>query len=72
MTTTTTTTTSQYGLIMGVTHDARDNAIDITYSTKTDLGGITTLNAMSNSTTTQHFTITRFLKPIINNTVRHI
>ena len=40
------TTTSQYGLgdakyrsgssIMGVTHDARDNAIDVTYSTKPD------------------------------------
>ena len=45
MTTTTTTTTSQYGLgsaqyrsgsIMVVTHDARDNAIDVTYSTKPD------------------------------------
>ena len=44
-TTTTTTATSQYGLggskyrsesIMGVTHDARDNAIDVTYSTKPD------------------------------------
>ena len=42
---TTTTTTSQYGLgcaqyrsgsIMDVTHDARDNAIDVTYSTKPD------------------------------------
>ena len=42
--TTTTTTISQYGLdgaqyrsgsIMVVTHDARDNAIDVTYSTKT-------------------------------------
>ena len=48
MTTTTTTTTSQYGLdgaqyrsgsIMVVTHDARDNAIDVTYSTKPDRGG---------------------------------
>ena len=47
--TTTTTTTSQYGLcgvqyrsgsIMGVTHDARDNAIDITYSTKPDREGV--------------------------------
>ena len=47
--TTTTTTTSQYGLdgaqyrsgsIMGVTHDARDNAIDVTYSTKPDQGGV--------------------------------
>ena len=47
--TTTTTTTSQYGLdgaqyrsgsIMGVTHDARDNAIDVTYSTKSDREGI--------------------------------
>ena len=44
-TTTTTTTTSLYGLggaqycsesIKGVTHDARDNAIDVTYSTKPD------------------------------------
>ena len=62
-TTTTTNTTSQYGLgdakyhsgssIMGVTHDARDNAIDVTYSTKPDWGGVTTLNAMSTSTTTQ-------------------
>ena len=49
MTTTTTTTTSQYGLggaqyrsgsIMVVTHDARDNAIDVTYSTKPDPGGV--------------------------------
>ena len=49
MTTTTTTTTSQYGLggaqyrsgsIMGVTHDARDNAIDVTYFTKPDRGGV--------------------------------
>ena len=48
-TTTTTTTTSQYGLdsaqylsesIMGVTHDARDNAIDVTYATKPDRGGV--------------------------------
>ena len=48
-TTTTTTTTSQYDLagdqyhswpIMGVTHDARDNAIDVTYSTKPDRGGV--------------------------------
>ena len=48
-TTTTTTTTSQYGLcgaqyrsgsIMVVTHDARDNAIDVTYSTKPDRGGV--------------------------------
>ena len=60
-TTTTTTTTSQYGLcgaqyrsgsIMGVTHDARDNAIDVTYSTKPDWGGAITLNAMSTSKTT--------------------
>ena len=79
MTTTTTTTTSQYGLggaqyrsgsIMGVTHDARGNAIDVTYSTKPDQGGVTTLNAMSTSTTAQPFTATRVLKPIINNTVR--
>ena len=49
MTITTTTTTSQYGLggaqyrsrsIMVVTHDARDNAIDVTYSTKPDQGGV--------------------------------
>ena len=47
--TTTTTTTSQYGLggaqycsesIMGVTHDARDNVIDVTYSTKPDWEGV--------------------------------
>ena len=44
----------------------RDNAIDVTYSTKPDRGG--TLNAMSTSTTTT----TRVLKPIINNTVRPI
>ena len=73
------TTTSQYGLggaqyhsgtIMGVTQDARDNAIDVIYSTKPDRGG--TLNAMSTSTTTQPFTTTRALKLIINNTVRPI
>ena len=48
-TTTTTTTTSQYGLegaqyrswsMMGVTHDARDNAIDVTISTKPDREGV--------------------------------
>ena len=69
------TTTSQYGLggaqyrsgiIMGVTQDARDNAINVIYSTKPDRRG--TLNAMSTSTTTT----TRVLKPIINNTVRPI
>ena len=73
------TTTSQYslggaqyhsGTIMGVTQDARDNAIDVTYSTKPDRRG--TLNAMSTSTTTQPFTTTRALKPIIINTVRPI
>ena len=73
------TTTSQYGLggaqyrsgsIIGVTQDARDNAIDVTYSTKPDRG--VTLNAMSTSTTTQPFTTTRVLKPIINNTLRPI
>ena len=62
MTTTTTTTTSQYGLggaqycsgsIMDVTHDARENTIDVKYSTKPDQGGVTALNAMSTSTTTQ-------------------
>ena len=49
MTTTTKNTTSQYGLgvaqyrsgsIMGVSHDARDNAIDVTYSTKPDREGV--------------------------------
>ena len=40
MATTTTTTTSKYGLIMGIAHDARDNAIDVTYSTKPDQGGV--------------------------------
>ena len=49
MTTTTTTTTSQYGLggaqyrsgsIIGVKQDARDNAIDVTYSTKPDRGSV--------------------------------
>ena len=77
--TTTMTTTSQYSLggaqyhfgsIMGVSQDAIDNAIDATYSKKPDRGG--TLNAMSASTTTQPFTTTRILKPIINNTVRPI
>ena len=43
------TTTSQYSLggaqyrsgsIMGETQDARDNAIDVTYSTKPDRGGV--------------------------------
>ena len=72
-----TNTTSQYGLsgaqycsgsIMDVTHDTRDNAIDVTYSTKPDRGGVITLNAMSTSTTTT----TRVLKPIINNTIRTI
>ena len=66
------TTTSQYGLggaqyrsgtIMGVTQDARDNAIDVTYSTKPDRRG--TLNAMNTSTTTQSFTTTRVLLSII-------
>ena len=37
------------GSIMSVTQDARDNAIDVTYSTKPDQGGVTTLNAMSTS-----------------------
>ena len=46
---TTMTTNSEYGLsdtkyrsesIMGVTHDARDNAIDVTYSTKPDREGV--------------------------------
>ena len=48
-TTTTTTTASQYDLgsdnyhswsIMGVTHDARDNAISATYSAKPDREGV--------------------------------
>ena len=43
------TTTSQYSLggaqsrswsIMGVIHDARDNVIDVTYSTKPDWEGV--------------------------------
>ena len=76
-TTTITTTISQYGLggaqyysesIMGVTHNARDNTIDVTYSKKPNRGGVITLNAMSTSTTTT----TRVFKPIINNTVRTI
>ena len=54
---------------MGVTHDARNNAINVTDSTKPDRGGVITLNAMSTSTTTN---TTRLLKPIINNTVRPI
>ena len=75
--TTTTTTILQYGLgdakycsesIMGVTHDTRDNAIDVIYSTKPDRGGVITLNTMSTSITTTN----RVLKPIINNTVRTI
>ena len=54
-TTTTTTTTSQYGLIgaqycsesiMGVTHDARDNAIDVTYSIKPDREGVIVIVAL--------------------------
>ena len=59
MTTTTITTTTtiilQYGLggakycsesIMGVTHDARDNAIDVTYSTKPDREGVIVIVAL--------------------------
>ena len=66
------TTTSQYGLgvaqyrsgtIMGVTQDARDNAIDVIYSTKPDRRG--TLNTMSTFATTQPFTTTRVLLLII-------
>ena len=54
-TTTTTTITSQYGLggaqycsesIKGVTHDARDNAIDVTYSTKPDREGVIVIVAL--------------------------
>ena len=57
-TTTITTTNPQYGLdgakyrsgsIMGLTQDDGDNAVDVTYSTKPDKGGVTTLNAMSTS-----------------------
>ena len=57
-TTTITTTNPQYGLdgakylsgsIMGLTQDDGDNAVDVTYSTKPDQGGVTTLNAMSTS-----------------------
>ena len=81
MITTTATTTSQYGLdgaqyrsrsIMGVTQDAGDNAVDVTYSTKPDQGGVTTLNAISTSTNVQPFITIRVLKPIINNAVRPI
>ena len=72
MTTTTTTTISQYCLIMGVTQDAGDNAVDVTYSTKPDQGGVTTLDAITASTTAQPFITVRVLKPIINNTVRPI
>ena len=57
---------------MGITQDAEDNAIVVTNSIKPDQGGITTLNALSTSTPAQHFTTTRVLKPIINNTVRPI
>ena len=62
ITTTITTTNPQYGLdgakylsgsIMGLTQDDGDNAVDVTYSTKSVQGGVTTLNAMSTSTTTQ-------------------
>ena len=48
---------------MDVTQDDGDNAIDATYSIKPDQEGVTTLNAIIT---------TRVLKPIINNTVRHI
>ena len=34
---------------MGLTQDDGDNAVDVTYSTKPDQGGVTTLNAMSTS-----------------------
>ena len=37
------------GSIMGLTQDDGDNAVDVTYSTKPDQGGVTTLNAMSTS-----------------------
>ena len=45
------TNTTQYrsGTIMGLTQDDGDNAVDVTYSTKPDQGGVTTLNAMSTS-----------------------
>ena len=81
-TTTTTTTTTQYGMssgaqfgasgsVMGVTEAAHDEAVDVTYSTKPDAaGGVTTLNAMTTSTTAQPYTTTKVLKPIINQTVK--
>ena len=81
-TTTTTTTTTQYGMssgaqfgasgsVMGVTEAAHDEAVDVTYSTKPDAaGGVTTLNAMTTSTTAQPYTTTKVLKPIYNNTVK--
>ena len=80
-TTTTTTTSTQYGLggaqtqygasgaVMGVTQATEDNAVDVTYSTKAE-GGVTTLGAMTTSTTVQPYTTTRVLKPIIINSVR--
>ncbi len=37
------------GSIMGVTQHDGDNAIYVTYSTKPDQGGVTTLNVMSTS-----------------------
>ena len=55
--------------LAGVTQATGDNAVDVTYSTKAD-GGVSTLNAMTTSSTAQPFTTTRVLKPIINNTVR--
>ena len=60
------TTTSQYSL-----GGAQYRSGSIMCVTQDD-GDITTLNAMSTSTTTQPFTTTRVLKPIINNKVRPI
>ena len=57
---------------MDLTQDDGDNAVDAIYSTKPDQGSVNILNAMSTSTPAQHFTTTRVLKPIINNTVRPI
>ena len=77
MTTTTTNTTSQYdlgsaqycsGSIMDVTHDARDNAIDVTYFTKPERR----CYYFKCYEYFHNYTTTRVLKLIINNTVRPI
>ena len=66
-TTTTTTTTSLYGLggaqycsesIKGVTHHARDNAIDVTYTTNSgDNAGLGAFGATTTTTSSQYGTI---------------